>query len=120
MKLNPAKCLICKKNPVYGKRQFVCAPCLLAKHLKELGLKFCTEVYVTPLRKWRWDYVLTDHRIAIEIDGYFMGRHQGWGKDNDKQNYGVMLGWRPLRFSTNDVLRGRAKAFLAEHLGAKP
>jgi hypothetical protein len=37
-------------------------------------------------------------------------------RDMDKRNHGVMLGWRILTFSSADVLRGHAKAFLQEHL----
>jgi len=71
---------------------------------------------VTPGRRWRWDFTLPDELIAIEIDGFFKGRHQAFGKDYEKQNFGVMRGWRVLRFTTRDVLRGRAKAFLKEYL----
>jgi very-short-patch-repair endonuclease len=93
------------------------AQLLMAIHLRELRLRFRREVPVCGWRKWRWDFLLPDHNIAIEIDGYFAGRHgAGWGGDNEKQNTGVMLGFRPLRFSTNDVKRGKARAFLKEHL----
>jgi len=87
-------------------------------------LEYIREFRFHPTRKWRWDYILTGQRISIEIEGGFyrgVGGHNsinGLQRDMDKQNAGVMLGWRPLRFSTADVLRGRAKAFLAEHLAA--
>jgi very-short-patch-repair endonuclease len=65
-------------------------------------------------RKWRWDFFLPDHRIVIEVDGYFKGRHgAGWGSDNEKANHGTMAGVRVLRFSTKDVETGKAKAFLS-------
>lgn len=94
---------------------------LLAKHLRELKLAFETEVRFHESRRWRWDFALTDHRIAIEIMGstWSAGRHTrgtGYQADCDKANQGTMLGWRLLRFTTEDVLNGRAKAFLAEHL----
>lgn len=61
--------------------------------------------------------------LAIEIEGglFVQGRHSrgvGMQKDMDKYNAATMMGYRVLRFSTTDVLRGRAKAFLAEHLGS--
>src|SRR5271166_2920294 len=96
---------------------------LLEKHLNELKLNWAKEVRFHPLRLWRWDYTLTDHRIAIEIDGgLWLGRKgghtggKGKQRDMDKQNSGVMLGWRVLRLSTKDVLTGRAKDFLKEWL----
>jgi very-short-patch-repair endonuclease len=99
------------------------ADILLAKHLEELGLPFATEVRFHPQRLWRWDFAITDARIAIEIQGAIWagrkgGHTGGFGaqRDMDKRNAGVMLGWRVLTFSTADVLKGRAKAFLQEHL----
>jgi very-short-patch-repair endonuclease len=94
---------------------------LLAKHLRELGLIFATEVRFHPERRWRWDFTLPAHRIALEIEGatWVAGRHtrgKGYQADCDKANHGTMLGWRLLRFTTQDVLRGRAKAFLREYL----
>jgi very-short-patch-repair endonuclease len=91
---------------------------LLAKHLKELKLEFISQHEAIEGRKWRWDFLLLEHGILIEIDGYFGGHHgAGWGSDNEKQNAAVMRGWRPLRFSTNDVKRGKAKEFLKQWLG---
>jgi len=95
---------------------------LFRKHLTELGLRWDEEVKFHPVRLWRWDFVLVDHRIAIEICGQIWkkgGHSSGLGiqRDYDKRNAGVMLGWRVLTFSTRDVLYGRAKAFLAEWMG---
>jgi hypothetical protein len=113
-------CLLCKKRPV--SKGLCCAHCLLEKHLRCLRLAFAPEALFHTQRKWRWDYVLPEHRIAIEIQGqiWHKGGHtsgKGMQRDMDKRNAGVMLGWRVLTFSTEDVIKGRAKAFLAEHLG---
>lgn len=95
---------------------------LFRKHLSELGLTFEAETRFHSVRLWRWDFTLPDHGIAIEIQGGFYrgkGGHNsinGMQRDMDKRNAGVMCGWRVLTFSTADVLRGRAKAFLAESL----
>lgn len=100
---------------------------LLRKHLDELCVKYETEYRFHPIRKWRWDFILlnrlTSPLIAIEIQGSVWagrkGGHTGgigMQRDMDKRNAGVALGWRVLTFSTQDVLRGRAKAFLAEHI----
>lgn len=99
---------------------------LFEVHLRELGLYFQPEYRFHELRKWRFDYLVTDAppptwRLAIEIEGatFTNGRHSrgaGMQKDMDKYNAATMMGYRVLRFSTTDILRGRAKAFLAEHL----
>jgi hypothetical protein len=117
-------CLLCKKRSV--SKGLCCAHCLLKKHLTEIGCGWQTEVVFHPQRKWRWDFVLFPDlaggsRIAVEIQGqiWHKGGHtsgKGMQRDMDKRNAGVMLGWRVLTFSTDDVIRGRAKAFIYEHL----
>jgi very-short-patch-repair endonuclease len=118
-------CRICKKTPVSGKH-LVCAPCLFKKHLRELNLCWQSEVKFHQLRKWQFDFVLGQDgeplHIAVEIEGgiWAAGRHTrgaGYQKDLDKYNAATIRGWRVLRFSTEDIMRGRAKAFLAEHIG---
>jgi len=94
---------------------------LFRKHLAELGLTYCTETLFHPIREWRWDFSLVNCNIAIEICGqiWHKGGHssgRGIQRDYDKGNAGTMLGWRVLHFSTDDILRGRAKAFLQQHL----
>ncbi len=94
------------------------AEILLGIHLKELKVPFKTEVQFCD-RKWRWDFLLTGTGVALELDGYFKGRHgAGWGADNEKRNTGVMMGYRVLVFSTSDVLKGKAKEFLQKFLEA--
>ena len=115
------------------------ASILLAKHLKELGLPFEREYpFASQIgRKWRFDFVLLDlgnieilengmvlshpPPIAIEIEGaiWAQGRHtrgKGFQEDLVKYNHAMMMGYRVLRFSTEDVLRGRARAFLKMHM----
>jgi very-short-patch-repair endonuclease len=98
---------------------------LLERHLRELGLPFEREYRFHATRRWRFDYWLPDARLAIEIEGaiWTRGRHtrgKGYQADLDKYNAATMMGYRVLRFSTDDVLRGRAKAFLVEHLKGQP
>jgi len=107
------------------------AQILLEKHLHELGLHFAKEQRFCE-RMWRFDYVLYRHedakdaelsclRIAVEIEGgiWMRGRHtrgKGYQSDLDKYNEATMRGFRVLRFSTEDVLKGRAKAFIGQWL----
>lgn len=104
-----------------AKKSFNPASELLSIHLKELGLAFEREVIFHPLRKWRLDFLLTDSKVAVEIEGgaFTQGRHtRGQGFENDcvKYNHATVAGIRVLRFSTGQVLAGVARAFLKEHL----
>lgn len=102
---------------------------LLEKHLAELGLDFVPEFPFCEGRRWRADYVLPTRTLngmtpLIEIEGgiYVQGRHtRGKGYENDmrKYNKAQSLGYCVLRFSTNMVMRGEAKAYLAEALRLK-
>jgi len=99
---------------------------LLEKHMNELNQEYVKEYLFHHTRRWRFDYLLCDQpecltSVAIEIEGaiWSRGRHtrgKGFQADLDKYNTATMMGYRVLRFSTEDVMRGRAKAFLAEHL----
>lgn len=70
-----------------------------------------------PVRRWRFDFAWPLDKLAVEIEGgiskWVPGRHQraeGMQKDLDKYNAAVLAGWRLLRFSSTDVLNGRAIA----------
>lgn len=66
-------------------------------------------------RKWRFDYIAKG--VGIEIEGgiWMQGRHtrgKGFQNDLDKYNEAAALGYRVFRFSTADVLKGRAAEML--------
>jgi len=91
---------------------------LLEVHLKELpGCTWVSEYRFCPQRRWRADFAEVERRILVEVDGglYSGGRHlrpKGYQGDMDKLNEATRLGWRVLRFSTDDVRTGRAKAMV--------
>jgi very-short-patch-repair endonuclease len=94
---------------------------LLGLHLKELGFENIKYEYkFDPSRRYRADICLEDDRILIELDGgvYAGGHRRGASliADYERQNRAILAGWRLLRFANITVLRGEAKAFLAEHL----
>jgi hypothetical protein len=96
---------------------------LMAKHLKELGLKFCRHYRFYSKRKWEFDFALMSDgpSIAIEVEGgtWGKGRHsygKGFERDCLKYNTATLLGYRVLRFSTQMVEDGSAKDFLKEWL----
>lgn len=108
---------------------------MLAVHLRAFGLQFVREyrfafVHVgspakgiraklaaAKLKDWRFDFVLTDYRIAIEVEGgiFNNGRHvrpKGFAADCEKYNHAALLGWRVLRFTGDQVRNGTAASFI--------
>lgn len=98
------------------------AQLLLEHHLDELGLVPWEREYRFHLaRKWRFDYVITGWMLAIEIEGgvfpfrdkhgvmtvggHLRGKH--YQSDLDKYNEATIQGWRLLRFSVEDIKKGR-------------
>jgi len=65
-----------------------------------------------PKRKWRFDYAIPEHKIALEVEGgvYIQGRHTrpaGFLGDMQKYNIATLMGWRVFR-TTPDSLYGSA------------
>lgn len=61
-------------------------------------------------RKWRFDYYIPMHRVAIEVEGgiWTGGRHvrgKGFTNDIEKYNEATSLGILVLRFAPNDLLK---------------
>ncbi len=100
-----------------------------ALQLTVAGIRFTREHVFCPPRKWRFDFALVEHKIAIEIEGglYSGGRHtraKGYMADMEKYRNAVYLGWKVLRFPPDDIRKGTAilevAGFLAVHQGIKP
>ena len=71
--------------------------------LPEAEYKFCPE------RRWRFDYAFIKQKIAVEQEGgvWAFGRHtrgSGFIKDLEKYNKAVLLGWRVLRYTPDQML----------------
>jgi hypothetical protein len=69
---------------------------------KELGLEVVKEYRFHPKRRWKFDYCITSHMIAIEVEGgvYSNGRHtrgSGFIGDMEKYNTATSMGWRLVR-----------------------
>jgi very-short-patch-repair endonuclease len=97
------------------------AQILLGQHINELKISYGMEYQFDKSRRWRADFYLIEHGILIEIEGsvWTQGRHTrgaGFLADMEKYNTATMLGYRVLRFSTQQVLDGTARAFLKEWL----
>lgn len=96
----------------------------LAFQLKAAKIPFEREFRFAPPRRWRFDFVVklppwgpaatfcVDTCMAIEVEGgaWNGGHKRGKAADTDteKSNAAVMAGWRVLRFTTAQVVDGRA------------
>jgi hypothetical protein len=87
-------------------------------YFRELGIAYAEEWKFSSQRKWRFDYAFTlfgpRRLFGVEIEGgsWVQGRHtrgKGFQDDLEKYQEAAVLGWVVLRFSTQDVLNGRAK-----------
>ena len=93
------------------------AQILLAQHLRELGLRPEFEVQFMESRSFRFDVACRAERLGFECNGHFKGIHgKSFSGDAEKMNLAQMQGWRVLVFHNREVLTGKAKAFIKEHL----
>lgn len=73
-------------------------------------------------RKWAFDFAWPDFHLAVEIEGgtaFGKSRHsrgKGFEEDARKYNKATILGWRVLRFTTNQVATAEAIDFVREAL----
>ena len=76
----------------------------------QTGIAWATEYRFHPTRKWRFDYANEQFKIAIEIEGgvWTGGRHvsgSGFIGDMEKYNEAVVLGWKLLRFTPEQMTK---------------
>lgn len=70
--------------------------------LSELRMEVVKEFQFHPTRRWRFDYAIPSHKIALEVEGgvFSKGRHTrgaGYIGDIEKYNEATRLGWRVVR-----------------------
>ena len=99
--------------------------------LNELGIPEPVKEYpfAKPLRVWRADFAWPEYSLIVEIEGgvWTKGRHitpEGFLEDANKYNSMVILGWKLLRFTPQQVRRGIAarwiKNFFRIHAMSQP
>lgn len=76
----------------------------------DLNVECVKEFKFHPKRRWRFDYAIPEHRIALEVEGgvWTSGRHtrpQGFLGDIEKYNTATLMGWRVFRTTPDDLLR---------------
>lgn len=95
---------------------------LLAMQLRAAGITgYVREFRFAPGRRWRFDFAFWNERLAIEVEGgiWSGGRHvtgKGFQADLEKYNAAVLLGWRVLRFSGEQIKSGQALAQIEQAL----
>lgn len=86
---------------------------VLATHLRACKISFEQEYKFHPTRKWRVDFLITGTKILVEVEGgiWSGGRHtrgKGYLGDMEKYNEAAAMGYKVLRFSTEQVKSGLA------------
>jgi len=94
---------------------------LFELQLKDEKIEYQKEVKFHPIRKWRFDYTIESHKLAIEIMGgiWTGGGHvtgMGYEKDCEKLNNGVILGWRVMYITSKMVRDGSGIEYVKQIL----
>ncbi len=102
-----------KRRSVKGQRVQSEGEVTLARHLKALKIGFEQEFKFHPERKWRADFLISNTNILIEVEGgiWSGGRHtraKGYLGDMEKYNAAAVMGFKVLRFDTQQVKSGLA------------
>ena len=76
----------------------------------DLKVECVKEYKFHPKRRWRFDYAIPEHKIALEVEGgvWTGGRHiraQGFLGDMEKYNTATLMGWRVFRTTPDDLLK---------------
>lgn len=74
----------------------------------DLRVECVKEFKFHPVRKWRFDYAIPEHKIALEVEGgvWTGGRHTssvGFMKDMEKYNTATLMGWRVFRTTPDEL-----------------
>ncbi|MBD5240507.1 MAG: hypothetical protein HDS59_00240 [Barnesiella sp.] len=102
------------KKPQTPKSDFFTTLC--RSDLKEECVK---EFKFHPIRKWRFDYAIPAHKIAIEVEGgvWTGGRHtspKGFLGDMEKYNTATLMGWRVFRTIPDELCTNATLQLLRE------
>lgn len=94
----PTKCKITRQTKQQTKKTDLFT--LLCR--SDLKVECIKEYKFHPTRKWRFDYAIPEHKIALEVEGgvWTGGRHtspKGFLGDMEKYNTATIMGWRLLR-----------------------
>ena len=76
----------------------------------DLQVECIKEYKFHPTRKWRFDYAIPEHKIALEVEGgvWTRGRHtspNGFLNDIEKYNTATLMGWRVFRTTPDGLYK---------------
>lgn len=102
-----------KRRVIKGQRVQSEGELTLARDLKALKINFEQEYKFHPERNWRADFLITGTKILVEVEGgiWSGGRHtrgKGFIADMEKYNAAAVMGFKVLRFDTQQVKSGLA------------
>lgn len=92
-----------------------------ALQLNQERVCFIPEYRFDTTRRWRLDFYLTAVNVGVEIEGavFTGGRHvtgRGFTADCEKYNAALLAGIPVARFTTSQVRRGEAIAWVREYV----
>jgi len=90
----------------------------------ELKLELIKEHKFHPQRRWRFDYAILEHKIAIEVEGgvWTKGRHtrgSGFVKDMEKYNAAAVLGWTLIRVTPSNLVKKSTADLIQQSINNK-
>lgn len=93
-------------------------------HCKAEGLIPAHEYHFCEGRRWRFDFAFVGQKIAVEVEGgtWIGGRHtrgSSFAADCNKYNRAALLGWRVLRYPTEQIMDGTAINDVLEALSGR-
>lgn len=85
----------------------------------ELRVDCVKEYRFHPTRRWRFDYAIPEHKIAVEVEGgvWSGGRHtspKGFLNDMEKYNTAAVMGWRLFRCTPDTLLTNNTVSLLKQ------
>lgn len=85
----------------------------------ELRVDCVKEYRFHPTRRWRFDYAIPEHKIAVEVEGgvWSGGRHtspKGFLNDIEKYNTCTLMGWRLFRCTPDTLLTNNTVSLLKQ------
>ena len=102
-----------KRRVIKGQRVQSEGEVTLARDLRALKINFEQEYKFHGERNWRADFLITGTKILVEVEGgiWSGGRHtrgKGFIADMEKYNAAAVMGFKVLRFDTQQVKSGLA------------
>jgi hypothetical protein len=109
-----------KKQP----QKASCLECLMSSQLFGASIEeWEVEYAFFPPRKWRFDFAWPSRKVALEVEGgtFSDGAHtrgKGFEEDCEKYNAAILLGWKVIRATGNQVKSGAALIWVENLLRA--